>query len=159
MDAFEAHAEEILAGLRPEHLPAADREFFREIGTLDADAELAELVFRARSYRQHITSNEIRMRQRLDRLEKQLEKATEQFDELKELEPAQFKETTKRSRRWFKGLGQIGQGAALSIADVALAIGVIRFPVSPETQTWGALASVATGIGTILNGVGDLRNE
>lgn len=31
--------------------------------------------------------------------------------------------------------------------------------LSAETQTWGAIASVTTGIGTILNGVGDLRNE
>jgi hypothetical protein len=65
----------------------------------------------------------------------------------------------KKSRRWFKGVGQIAQGSALSIADVALAIGVLKLPVSAETQTWGALASVTTGIGTVLNGLGDLRNE
>jgi hypothetical protein len=34
-----------------------------------------------------------------------------------------------------------------------------HLPVSPETQTWGAIASVATGIGTVLSGVGNLRNE
>ena len=65
----------------------------------------------------------------------------------------------KKPRRWFKGLGQISQGAALSIANVALALGTLKFPVSPETQTWGAMASVATGIGTVLSGIGDLRNE
>jgi hypothetical protein len=70
-----------------------------------------------------------------------------------------MKDRPKKSRRWFKGVGQIAQGSALSIADVALAIGVLHLPVSPETQSWGAIASVATGIGTILNGVGDLRNE
>ena len=74
---------------------------------------------------------------------------------MKELEP----EVPKKSRRWFKGVGQIAQGSALSIADVALAIGVLKLPVSAETQTWGAIASVSTGIGTVLNGVGDLRNE
>jgi hypothetical protein len=96
----------------------------------------------------------------LERIEEQLDQAGKQFDELRKLEPEQIQQTKKkRSRRWFKGLGHISQGAALSIANVALAIGVIHFPVSPETQTWGALASVATGIGTILNGVGDLLNE
>lgn len=68
-------------------------------------------------------------------------------------------EVPKKSRRWFKGVGQIAQGSALSIADVALVIGVLKLPVSAETQTLGALASVATGIGTVLKGVGDLRNE
>lgn len=41
----------------------------------------------------------------------------------------------------------------VAIADVALAVGALKFPVSPETQTWGSVASVATGIGTILSGV------
>jgi hypothetical protein len=57
LDAFEAHAGEILAGLRPEHLPQAEKEILREMGSADVDAELAELVFRARSYRQRIMSS------------------------------------------------------------------------------------------------------
>jgi hypothetical protein len=69
------------------------------------------------------------------------------------------KKIPKKSRRWFKGLGQISQGAALSIANIGLAINVFKLPVSPETKTWGAIASVTTGIGTVLNGIGDLRNE
>jgi len=77
--------------------------------------------------------------------------------ELKEPESSQ--NAPKKSRRWFKGVGQVAQGSALSIANVALAIGVLKLPVSAETQTWGAIASVATGIGTVLNGVGDLRNS
>ena len=68
-------------------------------------------------------------------------------------------ETQKKSRRWFKGLGQIAQGSAFSIANVALAVGALKFPVSPETQTWGAVASVSTGVCTVLSGIGDLRNE
>lgn len=42
LDAFEAHASEILGGLRPEHLPEADKEVLREMGS--PDAELAELL-------------------------------------------------------------------------------------------------------------------
>lgn len=71
----------------------------------------------------------------------------------------QLNQIPQKSRRWFKGVGQIAQGSALSIADVALAIGVLKLPVSAETQSWGALASVAAGFGTLLNGVGDLRHE
>jgi hypothetical protein len=160
LDAFEAHADDILTGLRPEHLPEADREFLRQTGSPDADADLAELVFLAHSLRRHITANEMHIADRLNRAEKLLDEAAKEFEELRKLEPAKIMESKKKkSRRWSKGLGKIGQGAALSIANAALAVGVIHFPVSPETQTWGALASVATGIGTVLSGVGDLRNE
>lgn len=51
LDAYEAHASEILAGLRPEHYPDADKEVLREMGSPDVDAELADLVFRARPSR------------------------------------------------------------------------------------------------------------
>ena len=162
LDAYEPHASEILTGLQPQHLPEADKEVLREMGSPDPDAELAELVFRAKAFRERAEqfSREVSVRQQLRHAEEQLAKAEQHFDELKKLESEEAVEKApKKSRRWFKALGQIGQGAALSIANVALAIGAIHFPVSPETQTWGAVASVATGIGTVLSGVGDLRNE
>lgn len=162
LDAFEAHTSLILDGLRPEHLPPADREVLREMGSPDAAAELAELVFRARAYRQRVErmSREISVRKQLHHVAEQIAQVQKEFDEFNKSQTKQISgEPPKKSRRWFKGLGQIGQGAALSIANVALAVGVIQFPVSPETQTWGALASVATGIGTVLNGVGELCNE
>lgn len=65
----------------------------------------------------------------------------------------------RKQPRIFKGLGQIVQGAAMTVADVGLAVGAFHFPVSPETQSWGALASVTAGVGTVMNGVGDLRGE
>jgi hypothetical protein len=131
------------------------------MGSPDADAELAELVYRVRAYRERAgrVSHEVSTRHQLRQVAEAVDRAAKQFDELKKLEPKQLAEAPKKSRRWFKGLGQIGQGTVLSIANVALAVGAIKFPVSPETQTWGALASVATGIGTVLNGVGDLLNE
>lgn len=68
-------------------------------------------------------------------------------------------EAPKKQRRWWKGLGQIVQGAALAGADVGMAVGVFKFPVSPETQTYGAVMSVTAGVGTMMNGVGDLWGE
>lgn len=162
LDAFESHTDEILAGLRPEHLPVADKQVLKDMGSPDVDAELAELVFRARGYREKARqlSREVSTREQLRQVAEQIGRVEKEFENFRSFtadRPAS--EAPKKSRRWFKGLGQIGQGAALSIANVALAVGVIQFPVSAETQTWGALASVATGIGTVLNGVGDLRDE
>jgi len=162
LDAYEEHETEILQGLQLDHLPEADKEILREMGSINPDVELRGLVYLAKARvgkdgRQH---RELSVRQELKNCAKELDQAEQKFgkeSELKEMESSQ--EVPKKSRRWFKGVGQIAQGSALSIADVALAIGVLKLPVSAETQTWGALASVATGIGTVLNGVGDLRNE
>ena len=103
---------------------------------------------------------EVGLRTQLTQIEERLEASAKQFSEFQEAAKKKGDtEPPKKSRRWFKGLGQIAQGAALSIADVALAVGALHFPVSPETQTWGAVASVATGVGTIFSGMGDLRSE
>lgn len=40
-----------------------------------------------------------------------------------------------RKPRVFKGLGQLVQGAAMTLADVGLPVGAFPFPVSPETQS------------------------
>jgi len=132
------------------------------MGSSDPDMELRGLVYAAkiRSERVQRQFRELSVRQELQNCEKELEQAGKIFSEVSKVkDKEEIEKMPKKSRRWFKGVGQIAQGAALSIADVALAIGALKLPVSPETQSWGAIASVATGIGTVLNGVGDLRNE
>ena len=118
-------------------------------------------MYSARAHRARIerVSQEMSTRQQLRHVSEQVGSIEKEFEKFRNSKQDRNGEPPKRSRRWFKGFGQIGQGAALSIANVALAIGAIHFPVSPETQTWGALASVATGIGTVFTGVGELRNE
>lgn len=65
----------------------------------------------------------------------------------------------RKQPRIFKGLGQLVQGAAMTLADIGLAVGAFPFPVSAETQSWGALASITAGVGSVMNGIGDLRCE
>jgi hypothetical protein len=162
LDACESHTREIAAGLAPDHLPDADKDLLREIGSPNPEVELRALVYLAKSSLE-TSDRQFRdrgLKQELRDLEERLKTADAEFEthvNAKEEKPSQ--EIPKKPRRWFKALGQISQGAAISIANVALAIGALKFPVSPETQTWGAVASVATGIGTVLSGVGDLRNE
>jgi len=161
LNAYEAGSVEILRGLRAEYLPAIDKDVLREIGTTDADMELHVLVQNAKGVLQSTgpNSRERSVSQQLKEVYVRTEDAAKEIDRQVELGKAEKAEPPKKSRRWYKGLGQIGQGAALTIANAGLAFGAIHIPVSPETQTWGALVSVVTGIGTILNGVGDLRNE
>jgi hypothetical protein len=161
LDAFEAHAREIADGLMTIQLPDADKEAFREMGSLNPDIELRSLMYLAKSWIESYDRKlqDIGFRQQLRQIEDRLKKAADEFATLEKTKEQTLAEVPKRSRRWFKGLGQIGQGSALSIADMALAIGALHLPVSPETQSWGAIASVTTGIATVLSGVGDLRNE
>jgi hypothetical protein len=161
LDALEDHGGEILAGLEVKYLPAADKEVLKDMGSVNPEVELRVLVAGAKSMcnKFNRSRQEIPIRQELREISERLERVEKLFGEDREGKKIGPGEKPKKSRRWFKGLGQIAQGASLSIANVALAIGVLRFPVSPETQTWGAVASVTTGICTILSGVGDLRNE
>jgi len=160
LDAFEDHTRDILAGLQPHHLPEVDKDVLREMGSVNPDVEIRALVLRAKASGERASqlSRELRVRDQLKQASERLGEAQDQFTPGGKAAAAPV-EAPKKSRRWFKGLGQIAQGAAFSIANIALAVGALKFPVSPETQTWGAIASVATGIGTVLSGVGDLRNE
>jgi hypothetical protein len=162
LDAIEAHTREILANLQPSHLPEAEKEVLREMGSLNPEVELRALVYQVKASgdRIELSARELSIRKQLQYAEEWLKKDELDFEEMKKVDKEKhLGDAPKKSRRWFKGLGQIAQGSALSIANVALAVGALHFPVSPETQTWGAVASVSTGIGTVLNGVGDLRNE
>jgi hypothetical protein len=162
LDACESHAREIADGLAVVHLPDAEKEVLREMGSLNPEVELRSLVYHAKVWieRSDHQSRDMGLRQQLRYGEEKLKEADTEFEShLKAKKEEPSVEVPKKSRPWFKALGQIGQGAALSIANVALAIGTLKLPVSPETRTWGAMASVATGIGTVLSGIGDLRNE
>jgi hypothetical protein len=65
----------------------------------------------------------------------------------------------EKQRRWWKGLGQIVQGAAIAGADIGLAIGVLHIPIPDGGEAYGVVMSVTVGAGTVMNGVGDLWGE
>jgi hypothetical protein len=62
----------------------------------------------------------------------------------------------RKPRRWWKGIGQIVQGAGISLGDAAVAAGFGAAGVAPA---WAALVSVTVGVGTIMAAIGDLRDE
>ena len=68
-------------------------------------------------------------------------------------------EKPRKKRRWWKGIGQVVQGAAVAAADIGLLIGILHFPVSAETRSYGLSCPSPAGFGTIMNGVGDLWRE
>lgn len=160
LDALDAYYDEIVEGLEAELFPESEYDLLKEFGSKDPKSDIKGIIYilKARKKRAYPSNKEVPISKGLKDTVERLSKAEEQFKEKDEKEPMKV-EKPKKSRRWFKGLGQIGQGAALSIGDIALAAGMLQFPVSPETQTWGSLVSATTGVGMILNGVGELRGE
>ncbi len=158
---IDSHIEEILDGMRMEHFPPEDREALRDLGSREPEQDLAGLVYLKTRKRDLVN----RTREALisTQLEQIAQRVSAGAQQLKEEPPSAQSnrpvEAEAPGRRWFKGLGQICQGAALAIADISLAVGALALPVSPETSSWGAIVSTTSGVGLMLGGVGGLRNE
>ena len=156
--AIEDHFEHIVDGIKLEHFSEQEFEILKELGSFDPKVELSGIIhlLKVNKLKLSRSAKEVKISVQLKQTEEIL------FDSLLILREEEKKEEenkipkTRPGLKWFKGLGQICQGALLTIADVSLAIGVLQFPVSPETKTWGAMVSTTTGIGMILSGVGDL---
>jgi len=162
-DALDSHFEALASGLRQDSLPPQEAEALRSLGFDDVAEHINGIVYAVRTTAQDrgYGTNEVPVSRRLTEVEERLDRAEEEHRGMaQESEERQSSsEPRRKSRRWFKGLGQIIQGAAMSLANIALAAGMLPLPVSPETRTWGSLASATAGIGTLLNGIGDLRGE
>ena len=157
MEAIDTYYDEIVEGMKLEHMPQQEFEVMRELGSSDPESELSALMYivKSRCKTRRSYNQEVKISNQLKDLEHKLEQQEKQLKELKEDSEKQ----PKKSRRWFKGLGQIAQGSALSFANVGLAMGAITIPVAAETAGWGAIVSSITGVGMVLNGVGEFRGE
>jgi hypothetical protein len=156
LEAFDEHYDEIVDGLKLEYMPDVELDVLRDLGSEDPEAELTAMIHMVRSRRQRVLAmnREIRISQQLKQAEERLDQQRKELAEEEKVEKPK-----RKSRRWFKGLGQIAQGSALSVANIGLAVGVFTFPVPAATATWGALVSSITGVGVVLNGIGDFRGE
>jgi hypothetical protein len=157
IDALNAYYDEIVDGLSVEHLPGSEASLLRELGSDDPQRDLRAIIFIMKKRRNKFLADRTRVEHELSRVAKEVNEAGQQIQQMQGV--ANIPPHAQKPRRWFKGLGQIAQGTAVSLANVGLAIGWLHFPVSPETQTWGSLASVTTGIGMVAAGAGDLRGE
>lgn len=156
MEAIDDYYDEIVGGMKMDHMPPQEIEVMRQLGSGEPEAELSALIYIVKSKsNSKYSCNELKVSRQLENLEKQLEQQTQELKELKENSEKQ----PQKSRRWFKGLGKIAQGSALSIANVGLAMGAITIPVAAQTAGWGAIVSSITGVGMVLNGVGEFRGE
>jgi hypothetical protein len=161
LDALDQYYTELVSGLDAEDFPPEEFEMMREIGFHDPKRDLQGIICLLKMRQKEKVSwqkEKMCVSRELERTVEILAAAQDDFKET-DSDSSGKSDPPKKPRRWFKGLGKIGQGAAMSIADICLAAGVLKFPVSPETQTWGTLVSATAGTGLVLDGIGELRGE
>jgi len=159
IEVLEEYGDLIIAGMEIGDIPHHDIVALEQLGEANPKGALlaAFLKVKATGSINGPSRNELSLEQRLERLEKCVADAEENNDAIALQKSSPDDRGPKR--RWFKGLGKVAQGSALTLADVGLAAGVLVLPVDPATQTWGAIVSSVTGVGTALDGLGELRGE
>lgn len=159
LEAIDAHYDDIVSGMKFEYFPESELAVLRDLGSDDPKRDIQAIIYilKARQappqYREKrsVSSN-------LKQSEEQLASAAKTMEEERKAPDSKIK-VSKKSRHWFKGLGQIAQGAGLVLADIGLAVGMLHFPASAEPQSWAAIASATAGFGTIMTGTDELRGE
>jgi len=155
LEVFDTYYADIVRGMKVEYMPPQELEVMRRLGSNNPERDLSAMIHIVKSRRMY-ELNDLPITHRLKDLEDRL---AQQEKKLRDQDNNKENSQPKRSRRWFKGLGQIAQGSALSIANIALAMGALAIPVGTETAGWGAIVSSITGVGMVLNGVGEFRGE
>jgi hypothetical protein len=164
-------------GMRPEHLPAEEAALLRRYGFPEVAENLPGMLYVVREHARASVGRyqELPPTQEMHNLEERLDQAAQDHRRLAEIEEEltvlkraqewntssgqrlnDEAESTRKPRRWWKGIGQIVQGVGISLGDAAVAVGFGTAGVAPA---WGALISVTVGVGTIMGGIGDLRDE
>ena len=117
-DAWDAHYQEIIEGLEIDLFPPSELGIFANLGSRDPKTDLQGIIYslKRRAVFDRQRKSQIRISAELESIYDRLEKEAEQFEKADEKD---VEELPKKPRRWFKGLGKIGQGAGLSIADIA----------------------------------------
>lgn len=166
------HIDTVMRGLDPEGLPSDEAAVLESLGfrhlaqVIRADIDLVASEWRNGTARGLDVAREFRRRPVSDSFDQAIEIVSRHRVEYVEYVNAEADESVqpeavepRKERRWWKGLGQIVEGAAIAVADAGMAVGAFKFPVSPEVQTYGAVVSVAGGVGKLMNGLGDLWGE
>jgi len=153
------HQQLIASQLSPDDLPPHDRQFLEEAGARDSAMELRLAVERLKQRAEQPASADERGIH-LGAAEIAVREATRIEEEIRDAEveaQGPRRPPDRPPRRPFKGLGGIGKGLGLVIADSLV---LLEWPVvAPEAAKAGALASFALGWDGVLCGIGDLRGE
>jgi hypothetical protein len=163
VDIVQDYFGEIVEGMNISHFPEADIEVLRQAGSSDPQREIVAMTHLVKSRKEILIreGREVRFSHSLEQVTERIERIEKTVILLSEEEPEtnQVSNQPPVKRETFKGIGSIAQGALMTITDITLAAGWWSVPLPPETTSVGAVVSIASGIGTILTGIGELRGE
>jgi hypothetical protein len=153
LDALDAHAEEVFAGLRRSAIPDVDLEYLRLAGFDKPDAEVVLIIRYARS---RLASSERSPKQIVSQANEELERLGEALessaksDNLKE-------EGRKKPPKVFNGISKILAGGVTAAGNMLLGLGALGRPGPAAGHA--VIASCALAVAAIGQGIGDLRGE
>jgi hypothetical protein len=157
IDGIQENFEDIVEGMSLEYFPEADTDILARSGSSDPRAELNAIIYKIKMRRTQLkeAAREVPFRERINqgsqRITAELERVATDGDENQEQRPV--------TRRLFKGLAGVVQGSLLTLVNVAVVSSIWAVPVTEDTKAVGSVMSITTGIGCILNGIGEFRGE
>lgn len=157
VDVIERNLEYLAAGIKFKDIPVQDIRALREGGSANAEEEVRITIrqLKTRSEKGRRNSNEMTLEYSIKRTSEYLQSVG---SELKEQQVQDVSERKQR-KRWWKGLGSLCRGTALTGVDITLLAGAWTLNLSPDTTIVGGVASIVTGLGDIAIGVGEFRDE
>lgn len=153
MDALDDAGVLVFENLRTSAIPAEDREILRRAGVDDPEAEITLIVAYTR---RHVDKYDSRPSTIATTAEENLKRIAERLQQMGESTEDQF-EATKKPRKLFIGIGRILAGAVAGAGNLLLGAGTISAP-NPAVA-YAVIGSAAFAIGSMSQGIGDLRGE
>jgi hypothetical protein len=140
-------------------VPAEDLDMLRRCGVDDPEAEIEIITqfCRTEAYQFWWSRHSRRPSTVLEQAPEALRRAASLLRSAREPSPPVREVAPPKKRKIFNGIGKILSGAVAGAGNVLLAGGTIVAP-NPATG-YGAIASSAIAVGSIFQGIGDLRGE
>ena len=139
LDILEDYESLIREGMQFEDFPLEDVEVLRTLGESNPRSALLAAFYKEKSktsfyeseerYKDSARSPASSLRRGQEKIRHIADQIDEHLKKGEETEKSTSDSNVRPSRRWFKGLGKIAQGSAITIADACLAAGVLVFPV------------------------------
>jgi len=154
IDVIDEFFDEIVDGMDISDIPEVDFNALLEAGSQDPKSEIQLSIVRIKNrkeklYYKHKNDS---IKYCLKESERIVIKRKEKLKESNSNNPPK--------KRIFKGLGYICRGAILNAVDIGIMAGgwPWQIQISPDIK-YGSIISIATGLGDILIGVGEIRGE
>jgi hypothetical protein len=154
MNALEEAPELIFQNLRRSAVPPEDLEFLRESGVDYPEEEITILIHYARK---NIGNGKVRPRRVMSDANTEIQRAANMLSSTDLQSDVQSQTDVPKKRKIFNGVGKILAGAVAGVGNTLLGCGTIIAP-NPATA-YAVIASAAVAVGSISQGIGDLRGE